>query len=43
MFEEQRGATDAFEGANRRVDATGDVFLGVGKQGFRTGHDEVSV
>ncbi|MCY1506379.1 hypothetical protein D9M68_406280 [compost metagenome] len=38
VFEEQRGAADALEGADRRVDAPGDVFLGVGEQGFGTGH-----
>src|SRR5690606_2035354 len=38
VLEEQRGAADAAEGAHRRVDATGDVFLGVGEQGLGTGH-----
>ena len=42
VFEEQRCAADAFERTDWRVDAAGDVFLGVGKQGFGTGHDEVS-
>ncbi len=38
VLEEQRGAADAAEGANRRVDAAGDVGLGAGKEGFGTGH-----
>ncbi|MCY1531256.1 hypothetical protein D9M68_664760 [compost metagenome] len=38
MLEEQRRAADALEGADRRVDPAGDVFLGIGEQGFGTGH-----
>ncbi|MNN70640.1 hypothetical protein D3C81_1865090 [compost metagenome] len=40
MLEEQRGAADALEGADRGVDAAGDVLLGVGEQRFGTGHAE---
>ncbi|MNZ50456.1 hypothetical protein D3C78_682440 [compost metagenome] len=38
MLEEQRRAANALESADRRVDATGDVLLGLGEQGFGTGH-----
>ena len=38
VLEEQRCAANAPEGAYRRVDAAGDVLLGIGKQGFGTGH-----
>ncbi|MNE50676.1 hypothetical protein D3C80_1452640 [compost metagenome] len=38
VLEEQRGAADAAEGAHRRVDAAGDVFLGVVEQDLGTGH-----
>ncbi|MCY1429020.1 hypothetical protein D9M71_449230 [compost metagenome] len=40
VLEEQRGASDALEGADRGVDAAGDVLLGVGEQRFGTGHAE---
>src|SRR5690606_33593560 len=42
MFDEQRTAADAAEGAYRRVDATGDVFLGTGKKIFGAGHGYLS-
>jgi len=38
MLEEQRCAAHATEGAHRRIDAAGDVLLGVGEQAFGTGH-----
>ncbi|MNZ81428.1 hypothetical protein D3C78_1000940 [compost metagenome] len=41
VLEEQRRAADALERANRRVHATGNVFLGIGKQRFGTRHDRV--
>ncbi|MNG04104.1 hypothetical protein D3C84_872150 [compost metagenome] len=39
VLEEQWRAADALERANRRVHATGNVFLGIGKQRFGTRHD----
>jgi thiamine-phosphate pyrophosphorylase len=39
VFEEQRRAANALERANRGIHATGNVFLGIGKQGFGTRHD----
>ncbi|MNV40338.1 hypothetical protein D3C71_1319390 [compost metagenome] len=39
VFEEQRRAAHALERADRGVHTTGDVFLGIGKQGFGTRHD----
>ncbi|MDR6357739.1 hypothetical protein Q3H58_004410 [Pseudomonas psychrotolerans] len=38
MLEEQRGAADALEGAHRRVDAAGDVALGLVEELGGTGH-----
>jgi len=39
MLEEQRRAADALECTHGGVHTAGDVFLGIGKQGFGTGHD----
>ena len=36
LLEEQRRAADRAEGAHRRIDAAGDVFLGTGKEFFVT-------
>lgn len=43
MLEEQRGAADAAEGAYRRIDAAGDVLLGVGEEDLGAGHDGFSL
>ncbi|MCY1450169.1 hypothetical protein D9M71_669540 [compost metagenome] len=42
VLEEQRRAADALERADRGVDAAGDVLLGVGEQGFGTGHGNLA-
>ncbi|MOA39700.1 hypothetical protein D3C78_1615030 [compost metagenome] len=42
VLEEQRRAADAAEGAHRRVDAAGDVLLGVAEQDFGAGHGGLS-
>ncbi|MPN55553.1 hypothetical protein SDC9_203237 [bioreactor metagenome] len=43
LLEEQRRAADRTEGAHRRIDAAGDVFLGTGKEFFVTrGHVRLS-
>jgi hypothetical protein len=39
MLEEQRRAAHAFERSHGGVHTAGDVFLGIGKQGFGTRHD----
>ncbi|MNC39728.1 hypothetical protein D3C75_884000 [compost metagenome] len=42
MLEEQRRAANALESADWRVDAARDVLLGLGEQGFGTGHGSIS-
>src|SRR5690606_38799568 len=43
VLEEQRRAAHAAEGAHRRVDAAGDVLLGVGEEEFGAGHGGFSL